>query len=587
MLKKFQLSMLFLLVLSLLLGACAPVAAPTSAVVETVAVATEAPVEPTPLPPTATAVPPTDTPEPPPDFEAIFSEIIAGIPADKGYGSVKPANLNEEIVGGKAPFLVDVQEPAEIEKGGFIEGAVNIPVKTLLKNLDKLPGLDEPIVIYCASGHRGAMAMSTLKALGYTNVRNIAGGLTGWKKAELPLVTGEMPAEAAAISTPIVEDQALFLAFDEYLSNLPEGFLSIKPDALNENLVSGEAPVIIDVRSPEEWSKDGYIEGAINLPLPTFMENLDQIPTDQPVVIYCASGHRGAVALTALKMLGYEDVKNLAGGLGGWKAAQFPVAGVVDWAVVWKEFFNGMPEGFYSLKADALNTALVEKPPFLLDVRETAEIEKDGYIGGAVHIAVRDVLKNLDKLPAQDQPIVIYCASGHRGSMAMAALRLLGYSDVKNLAGGLGAWKTAEFPVETGSMPAEPTAGTAPEVDPVRFAGLDGFLSSLPEGFYSVKPADLNTELAEKAPLLIDVRPEEEIKNSGSIEGSTFALFNTLLDDLSLLPADKATPVVMICQSGHRGAMAMMALRMLGWTEVRSLNGGINGWVKAELPVVK
>ncbi len=587
MYKKFQLSILLMMLLSLVLGACAPAAEPTTAIQETVVVATEAPVEPTAVPATATPLPPTETPEPPPDFEAVFTKLIASVPADKGYGTVKPTSLNEEIVGGAAPFLLDVREPAEIEKDGFIEGTVNLPIKTLLKNLDKLPGLDEPIVVYCASGHRGAIALTVLKAIGYTDVKNIGGGLAGWKKAELPVVTGEMPAEATVISTPIVEDQTLFMAFDDFLSNLPEGFLTIKADALNEALASGKAPVIIDVRSPEEWSKDGYIEGAINLPLPTLMANLDQIPTDQPIVIYCASGHRGAVALTALKMLGYMDVKNLGGGLGAWKAAQFPVAGFVDWVAVWKEFFNSMPEGYYSIKADALNTALVEKPPFLLDVRETAEVEKDGFIAGAFHIAVRDVLKNLDKLPALDQPIVIYCASGHRGAMALAALRLLGYTDVKNLAGGLGAWKTAEFPVETGSMPAEPTVGTAPEVDEVRFASLDAFLSGLPEGFYSVKPADLNTELAEKAPILVDVRTEEEIKASGFIEGSIFIPFTTLLDDMSLLPADKAAAVVMICQSGHRGAMAMMALRMLGWTEVRSLSGGINGWVKAELPVSK
>ena len=46
--------------------------------------------------------------------------------------------------------------------------------------------------------------------------------------------------------------------------------------------------------------------------------------------------------------------------------------------------------------------------------------KKDGYIAGAVNIPVRDVLNNLDKLPAKDQPIVIYCASGHRGGMIMA-----------------------------------------------------------------------------------------------------------------------------------------------------------------------
>lgn len=63
----------------------------------------------------------------------------------------------------------------------------------------------------------------------------------------------------------------------------------------------------------------------------------------------------------------------------------------------------------------------------------------------------------------QDQPIAVYCAAGHRGGMVMAALQILGYTDVSNLTGGLGAWKKAELLVETGT-PAAAVAGTAPVV---------------------------------------------------------------------------------------------------------------------------
>ncbi|MCX7806951.1 MAG: rhodanese-like domain-containing protein, partial [Planctomycetota bacterium] len=151
---------------------------------------------------------------------------------------------------------------------------------------------------------------------------------------------------------------------------------------------------------------------------------------------------------------------------------------------------------------------LAEKAPFLLDVREAAELEKDGYIEGAVHIPVRQVLENLDKLPAQDQPIVVYCASGHRGGFVTAALKLLGYSNVRNLAGGLGAWKKAELPVVTGSMPEAPKAGTAPEIkDQALYELLKGFFAELPEGFYTIKADKLNADIAEgKTYNLIDVR---------------------------------------------------------------------------------
>jgi rhodanese-related sulfurtransferase len=246
-----------------------------------------------------------------------------------------------------------------------------------------------------------------------------------------------------------------------------------------------------------------------------------------------------------------------------------------------------LPEGFSAISAADLNLAIAEKSPFLLDLREAAEVEKDGYIAGAVHIPVRDVLKNLDKLPAQDQPIVIYCASGHRGGLVLPALRMLGYTDVRNLNGGLGAWKKAEFPVEMG-VPEAPTAGTAPQVNETLFKALDDFLSNLPEGFYLIRSADLNLALAEtNKPFILDVREAGELEKDGYIEGAVHIPVRGLFSNLGELPKDKAAPIVVVCKSGHRGAITTMALRMNGYTDVRNLGGGMNAWVAAELPVVK
>jgi rhodanese-related sulfurtransferase len=410
--------------------------------------------------------------------------------------------------------------------------------------------------------------------------------LGAWKKAGLAVETGA-PEAPKAISTPIVEDQALFTALDEFLSGMPEGYYTLKADKLNEELASGTPPTVVDVRSQAEVDKDGYIEGGLHIPMDKFMASLDQLPAekDAPLVIYCASGHRGAIAMMALRLMGYTNVSNLGGGLGAWKAAKFPVAGWVDWATVWSDYLAAMPEGYYTIKAADLNTALAENPPFLLDVREAAEIEKDGYIKGAVNIPVREVFKNLDKLPALDQPIVVYCASGHRGGMVMAALQILGYKDVKNLAGGLGAWKKAELPVEMGA-PEAPVAGAAPEVDAARLSALDAWFSALPDGFYTVKAADLQAELGTDAkPLIIDLRNDEEFAG-GYIEGAVHVPIQQLLADMNALPAKDAA-VVLVCQSGHRGGFGRMILHMLGWTNVRNLGGGMNAWVAAELPVVK
>lgn len=570
--KKLYLPSVLLLVVSMVLGACgspAPVDVPvTEAPATQAVVVTEAPAF---------------------DVSAMLPDFWASVPADKGYGSVSAAKLNEELAD-KAPFLVDVREVSELEKDGYIEGAINLPIRTLLENLDKLPGLDEPIVVYCGSGHRGGFGMMALKMLGYTNVRNLGGGLDAWKKANLAVVTGTLPEAAAAIGTPIVADEALFTALNNFLTNLPEGFYSIKADALATELAE-KSPFLLDVRSQAEWNKDGYIEGAVSIPFPDFLANLDKLPSnkDARIVVYCGSGHRGAMVEMALYLMGYTDVANLGGGLGAWKTASMPVAGYVDWAAVMGEFVSTLPsdQGFYTTKADKLNEMLAEAPVYIVDVREPAEIESAGYIAGSSNIPIRDLLKNLDKLPAKDQKIVVTCASGHRGALGMVALRLLGYTDAVNLNGGVNGWIKAQFPVEQGA-PKAPVAITTPDVDAARLAALDAYMSALPEGFNGMKPVDLNAEIAGgTAPFILDVRSQAEWDADGHIDGAVLIQITDLPANLSQLPADKAAPVVVLCKSGHRGAIAMMYLNFLGYTNVHNLNGGMGGWMAAELPVVK
>lgn len=78
-----------------------------------------------------------------------------------------------------------------------------------------------------------------------------------------------------------------------------------------EKLAAGAT--IVDVRSPAEF-RGGAYRGAINVPLQELSAKLGRIPKNRPVVVYCASGSRSAMAARALKKAGYADVSN-AGGL--------------------------------------------------------------------------------------------------------------------------------------------------------------------------------------------------------------------------------------------------------------------------------
>src|SRR6059058_1973116 len=83
---------------------------------------------------------------------------------------------------GNRPLLVDVREQHEYESG-HIPGAVHVPRGHLESRIEGKAGdKSQPIVLYCASGQRSALAAHTLQALlGYTDVASMNGGITLWK----------------------------------------------------------------------------------------------------------------------------------------------------------------------------------------------------------------------------------------------------------------------------------------------------------------------------------------------------------------------------------------------------------------------
>ncbi len=98
----------------------------------------------------------------------------------------------------------------------------------------------------------------------------------------------------------------------DYLAALPEGWGAIKVDALNEQLAEEEI-FVVDVRQPDEYA-GGSIRGAVNIPLRELGQALDQLPTEVPIVLVCGSGHRSAIGMATLKMVGFGDGTSLAGG---------------------------------------------------------------------------------------------------------------------------------------------------------------------------------------------------------------------------------------------------------------------------------
>ena len=83
------------------------------------------------------------------------------------------------------PFTIDVRGPREREQK-YIAGSVSIPLNHLTEHLQQLPK-NRPLLIYCAGGYRSSIAASLLQQRGFDRVSEIAGGITGWETAKLPV----------------------------------------------------------------------------------------------------------------------------------------------------------------------------------------------------------------------------------------------------------------------------------------------------------------------------------------------------------------------------------------------------------------
>lgn len=77
----------------------------------------------------------------------------------------------------------------------------------------------------------------------------------------------------------------------------------------------------------------------------------------------------------------------------------------------------------------------------LLDVREPHE-HADFHIGGVLHPLGRILQADVDELEGmKDEEIIIYCRSGNRSGQACLMLESMGFTGVKNLVGGMLAWR--------------------------------------------------------------------------------------------------------------------------------------------------
>ena len=103
-----------------------------------------------------------------------------------GVPSVTPAEASEAAAAGA--LIVDVREPDEFTTER-IDGVVLVPLSAFRDRFAELPK-DRPLLMLCRAGSRSASATMFLRQNGWSDVRNVDGGMIAWRQAGLPIRTG-------------------------------------------------------------------------------------------------------------------------------------------------------------------------------------------------------------------------------------------------------------------------------------------------------------------------------------------------------------------------------------------------------------
>ncbi len=219
---------------------------------------------------------------------------------------------------------------------------------------------------------------------------------------------------------------------------------------------------IIDIRSADDFTTLGHIDGAVNSTLGNILVTAQD--ATKPILVVCYTGQAAGHGVVALRMSGYPDAKVLKWGMSSWNAAtagpwQSNIGDVADGNANWLEGDQTVTTNTYgypewettaTVGADILaerieillaggfqgvtNTGVLDNPAdyFINNYWAQVDVEHYGHITGAYRINPMSFADGNISSLNPDNTIVTYCWTGQTSSMITGYLQILGY-DAKSL----------------------------------------------------------------------------------------------------------------------------------------------------------
>lgn len=193
-------------------------------------------------------------------------------------------------------YVLDVR-PGDEFAAGHVPGSVNIALSGQFASwAGAMLGIHSRPVLVGDSDTQVEEARMRLARVGIEELRGyLAGGITKWQEAGLPLLT-----------TPQISVQ-------ELCQRLGAGHDGGKAESM----------AVLDVRREGEWNA-GHIAEAEWRALDVFPRGLPEIEAGGTIAVHCKSGYRSMIACSLLERGGHRNVINVIGGFDAWKAAGLP-----------------------------------------------------------------------------------------------------------------------------------------------------------------------------------------------------------------------------------------------------------------------
>jgi rhodanese-related sulfurtransferase len=471
--------------------------------------------------------------------------------------SITSEELRREVLDADEIAVVDVREGNRYASG-HISVAVELPFSEIeLRTAELLPRADVRIVVTDDDGTILAQAAAArLLAIGYHNVRVLAGGLRSWKAEGNELITG-----LNSLSKALGE-------FVERHYHTPK----ISAGELHELLESREDVVVLDTRPLEEFNHISIPGGIAASGAELLHRVFDAVPSPTTrIVVNCAGRTRAIIGAQALLNAGVPNpVVSLENGTAAWLLAGLEPARAAT-AQAGRPSAVGLAKareaavrvatrfGVRTIDRGLLDTFRSERTDrtlYLFDVRTTEEFEA-GHLPGAVSAPGGQLVQATDRYVGvpKGRIVLLDDADLVRASITASWLYQLGLSEV------------FVHPV---------TATDRTESGRVEKRILGDLYSG-----ETVQPTDLAALIASGAVVLDLEAPPPYFRERVYIPGSIVVRRSTLTRRLDQVPG--TGPIVF---TSSDGALARLAAAELLWHDKRrvlALAGGTVGWIAAGL----